>query len=260
MSIKQILLQEAQNIDTSVELDSIFESIELSEDVKVKFGAAFETAVKAKAVELAESHIRDIAEQADILVEEAAQEKVEMLSEQTNRYFDHLTEHWMAENKLAIENGIKVQMFDSLLGTLKEAFVEHNVELPTESINIVEELEEELTEQTVEINRLLKEKSDLQAKLDEVDRARIIDEATASMSAVQKTKVQELSEGISYNQSFKTKIVAIAEMVGSQYQAPRQDQQIAEDANPNYDTDGIQEQAPAPSTREVSSVNHYLNF
>lgn len=260
MSIKQILLQEAQNIDTSVELDSIFESIELSEDVKVKFGAAFETAVKAKAVELAESHIRDIAEQADALVEEAAQEKFEQLSEQANRYFDHITEHWMAENKLAVENGIKVQMFDSLMGTLKEAFLEHHVEVPTDAINIVEELEEELQEHTLEINKLLGEKAELQSKLDSNDRQRILDEAVAGLSDVQKDKVMSLTEGLTYGANFGTKVQAIVEMVNIPLVAKR-DEQIAEQANPNYEGDPVVEEAkPAPTRAAQNSVNRYLDF
>ena len=63
--LKDQLLSEAQEIDASVELDSIFESVELSEDVKSKFSTVFESTVKKHAIALAESHINAIAEKAD---------------------------------------------------------------------------------------------------------------------------------------------------------------------------------------------------
>lgn len=44
--LKEQLLAEAQNLDTPVELDSIFESVELSDDVKATFTTVFEQAVK----------------------------------------------------------------------------------------------------------------------------------------------------------------------------------------------------------------------
>ncbi|UQJ95005.1 prohead core pprotein [Klebsiella phage CPRSA] len=53
--LKEQLLAEAQNLDTPVELDSIFESVELSDDVKATFTTVFEQAVKAGAAKLAES-------------------------------------------------------------------------------------------------------------------------------------------------------------------------------------------------------------
>ena len=67
--LKEQLLAEAQNLDTPVELDSIFESVELSDEVKANFTTVFEQAVKANAVKLAESHINQIAERSDELVE-----------------------------------------------------------------------------------------------------------------------------------------------------------------------------------------------
>ena len=73
--LKEQLLAEAQNLDTPVELDSIFESVELSDDVKATFTTVFEQAVKAGAAKLAESHITQIAERSDELVEAQVTER-----------------------------------------------------------------------------------------------------------------------------------------------------------------------------------------
>ena len=67
--LKEQLISEAQNIDASVALDSIFESVNLSPEAKATFGTVFEATVKQHAIKLAESHIHAIAEKAEEEVE-----------------------------------------------------------------------------------------------------------------------------------------------------------------------------------------------
>lgn len=229
MSIKETLLQEAQNIKTDVELDSIFESIELSDDVKTKFSAVFESTVKANAVKLAESHVAQMAEMADQLVEEKATEKNAQLAENVNKYFEHLVEEWMTENKLAVENGIKVQMFESLLGAMKTTFVEHNVLVPDEAVDVVTELQGELEESKVELNKVLDSNLVLKESIKTMKRDQEINEAVAGLTDIQKEKVIALSEGISYSESFGTKLSAIVEMVS--VTKPTKQEPIAEGLN-----------------------------
>lgn len=265
MSIKEMLLQEAQTIDVDVKLDSIFESVELSDNAKEQFSTVFESAVKAHALKLAESHILDIAAHADNMVESVAQEKYEELSDKVGQYFDYITKNWMAENKLAVDNGIKVQLFESLMYSLKEAFVEHNVELPAESVNIVEELEEELQEQTAANDLLLSEVAALKSQIVEKDRANAIAEATAGLTSVQKAKVLSLSENMHYSANFSDKLSAIVEMVTAPYAPKQTEQQISEEHNPNYVNDEVvieeqEEEIPAPKSAPASAVLKYLNY
>ncbi|MCO0615510.1 hypothetical protein M8756_19795, partial [Lutimaribacter sp. EGI FJ00015] len=139
--LKDILLQEAQNIEATVAVDSIFESVELSPEVKAKFETVFEATVKKHAVELAESHITKIAEMADEKLKDAkeeAEEKAEKkLTEHASRFFNHIAQEWMNENKLAVDKGIKAELFESMFAGMKELFVEHNVVLPEESVDVV---------------------------------------------------------------------------------------------------------------------------
>lgn len=269
MSIKDLLLQEAQNISTSVELDGIFESVELSDDVKTKFSAVFEQVVKTKAVELAEEHIRAIAEHADSLVEDAAQERFESLSNVTNQYFEHLVDNWMNENKLAVENGIKVQMFDSMMSTLAEAFVTHNIEVPDDKVSVVSTLEEALQERNEANNQLLNELTEARRDIATMKREKMVTEAVAGLSDVQRSKVLALSEGLSFTDEvgFGNKMTAIVEMVSSQTTQKPEQQNLAEGANPNYTdpakqlNEGAQEHAPKDPNQQASkSVLGYLNY
>ena len=207
--IKEQLLKEAQNIETSVALNSVFESVELSPDVKANFSTVFEATVKQEAVKLAESHIKAIAEKAEEEVEKAkedAEEKADKkLAEQASKFLDHLAKEWLAENQIAVDKGIKADLFESMLGGLKELFVEHNVVVPEESVDVVAEMEEELAEH--------KEETERDAYINYVQRETAINESVKDLTESQKEKVIGLVEGMDYSDAFGTKLTAIVEMV-----------------------------------------------
>ena len=226
MSMKETLMLEAKNIETSVELDSIFESAELSADTRAKFATVFESVVKAKAVELAESHIEAIADKAELQVEELAEAKIADLTETVNKYFDHLVENWMEDNKLAVESGIKANMFDSLLESMKETFIDHNITVPAESVDIVAEMEEEIAEAQTELNSLVEANMDLKSTIKGMKREQAITEATLELTDVAKSKVLTLAEGMSFEDGFETKLAAIVEMVSAV--KPAQEQPVNE--------------------------------
>lgn len=222
--LKDILLQEAQNIEATVAMDSIFESVELSPEVKAKFETVFEATVKKHAVALAESHIKTIAEKADKEVEknkEEAEEKAEKkLTESAAKFLNHIAQEWMAENQLAVDRGIKADLFESMVGGLKDLFVEHNVVVPEESIDVVAEMEEELQEQKEETARLFEEVNKRDSYINYVQREVAITEATRELTDVQKEKVTSLTEGMEYSDSFSSKLGAIVEMVSGSNENP----------------------------------------
>ena len=215
--LKEQLIAEAQKIDASVALDSIFESVNISPEAKETFGTVFEATVKQHAVKLAESHIAKIAEKAEEEVEknkEEAEEKAEKkIAEQASKFLDHLAKEWLTENKLAVDKGIKAELFESMLGGLKELFVEHNVVVPEESVDVVAEMEEELQEHKEESARLFEELNMRDAYINYVQREVALSESTKDLTESQKEKVSALVEGMDYSDAFSSKLSAIVEMV-----------------------------------------------
>lgn len=221
--LKELLMTEAQNIDAEVALDSIFESVELSPEVKAKFSTVFEATVKQHAVKLAESHIEKIATLAEEKVEEEkekAEEKAEKkIAESAGKFLDHVAKEWMAENQVAIDRNIKADLFESLVGGMKELFVEHNVVIPEEAVDVVAELQEELAEQKDETSRLFTEVNNRDAYISYVQREVAMTEATRELTESQKEKVIGLTEGLEYSDAFGTKLAAIVEMVQTSAEA-----------------------------------------
>ncbi|QDH49198.1 prohead core protein [Pantoea phage Phynn] len=229
--LKEQLLAEAQELDSAVELDSILESVQLSDEVKSNFTTVFEQAVKAGAVKLAESHINQISERADELVEaQVEQRSTEIenrLYEDANKYFDHIAEEWLKENKEAVTRDIKADLFESMIMGMKELFVEHNVIVPEDQVDVVEELEDELAENQAEVSRLFESNQALTGTINSMKRESAIAEATKNLSETQIEKVTSLIEGLQYSDKFESKLGAIVEMVAIKPEVtPVQEQKV----------------------------------
>lgn len=244
MSIKTQLLEAAKTINTAVELDGIFESVDLSAEQRAKFKTVFESAVKAQAIALAESHINEISNSAEALVETRVQEEISELTETLNTYLDHVAGHWLEENKEAVSNSIKIDMFESLMVGMKDLFIDHNVIVPEESVNVVEELEAEIAEAREELNVALEEKAAIVESVNTMKRDNAVNEAIASLTESQKEKVKTLVEGLDYNDAFEGKLAAIVEMtaaakVETQVQEAEVETQI-EEANVNFEPTNVE--------------------
>ena len=134
----------------------------------------------------------------------------------------------MKNNEVALERGVKAEIFESFVTKMHDVFVEHNINLPDEEFDMVESLTaqteelktklDESTAQIVEMNKILKEVAK-QAK---------IDEATKGMTDIDAERFALLAEELSFEDetTFATKLVAIRE----NYAAPVAKQsQLTED-------------------------------
>ncbi|WJZ28073.1 head scaffolding protein [Serratia phage 92A1] len=253
--LKQQLLDEAHKIDAVIELDSVFEGMNLSEDTKAKFSTVFEATVKSQTVKLAESHITAIAEKAEVALEEAkekiASDMQKSLYEDANKYFEHLAERWLEENKLAVSKGIKADLFESMFAGMKDLFIEHNVVIPEESVDVVAEMEDELTESQDKIKDLFEDNAELKSTISGMKREAVLKESTAELTETQKEKVSSLIEGMDYSDAFSTKLEAIVEMVVASTKAP-EEKPVDESAINNSEDHGLNYQEQ-PITEDKST-------
>lgn len=233
MSLKDKLLAESSEKlgAVVVELDSIFESVQLDESVKTNVATAFETAVRSSAIALAESHINDIAASAESQLQEgieSARVAVEnKLYEDADKFLTHLGKEWLKENELQIKSNIKAELFESVTSSLKELFIEHNISVPEEQVNVIDELNAELDESTVEIKSLFDKNLALEEQISSLKKEKALSEATTGLTESQKEKVLSLVEGLEYGDNYAPKLSAIVEMVAS---STKKDNSIQEQA------------------------------
>ena len=254
MSLKDKLLAESSEKlgAVAVELDSIFESVQLDEAVKENVSTAFEQAVRSAAIALAESHINDIASSAENQlaegIETARVEVETKLYKDADKFLTHLGKEWLKENALQVKTNIKSELFESFASGLKELFIENNVTVPEEQVDVIDELNAELDESTAEIKSLFDKNLALEQQISSLKKEKAISEATAGLTESQKEKVLSLVEGLEYGDSYSPKLSAIVEMVansGQKEQKPIQEQALNIDesaAAVNFEPEVIVEQ------------------
>jgi hypothetical protein len=185
---------EVEEVDITEAFASIFEGVDISEEVLGKFETIFEAAVNeattAKVAEIAEN----LEEEFEVKLTESVNEAMEEIVENLDSYLDYVVSEWMEENKVAIESGIKVEMAESFMEGLKELFYEHNVEIDEETIDVVAGLEEELEAMKEETNRAINENIQLAEALRTLEAEKVFYEMTEGLTTSQAERLRVLSE------------------------------------------------------------------
>lgn len=180
--------------EESFDFTSLFEGLDLSEDFKQKASLVFEAAVNEAAAEKATALAEEIQTDLQEEFETALAESLDEIIENLDGYIDYIVKEWMQENKVAIESGIKVDMAESLMESLKEVFYNHNIEIDEETIDIVAELEEELKEARDTANKAINESLDLERDLNDLRAEKIFEGMTEGLSVQQAERFRVLSE------------------------------------------------------------------
>jgi hypothetical protein len=178
-------------VESSIE--SIIEGENLSEEFKGKISLVFEAALNEEVNKRTETIREELTKSLDESLEEAVAEKLDTVTENVDKYLDYVVAEWMSENEIAIESGIKVEMAESLMSGLKNLFVEHNVSVSEETVDVVENLETTVSELEGKANDLVNENIELQKEI-------------ATFKSGQ--KFDEISEGLSVNQVERLKVLS----------------------------------------------------
>ena len=179
-------------IESSIE--SIIEGEDLSEEFKGKISLVFEAALNEEVNKRTETIREELTKSLDEALEEAVTEKLGTITENVDKYLDYVVTEWMSENEIAIESGIKVEMAESLMSGLKNLFVEHNVSVDEESVDVVANLETTVSELEGKANDLVNENIELQKEIQTFKAEQKFDELSEGLSENQVERLNVLSE------------------------------------------------------------------
>lgn len=247
--------------DVAVELSSLFEGLELADELKENLQVTFDTAVQAAAIQIQESVLEEATKELeekhtqDVLditeqIEDKYQEREKALVEQTQTYIDDFLREWKEQNKLAIDNSLKAKLFDSMFESLSNVFVEHNLNVPTEQVDVYEELQQECDELQTKLDSLMKENKRLTVEAQESKVKDIIKEVTKNLTESQIEKVIALSEQIQIDENVEKKLRTIVQMVEATSK-----KSVKESEEENNDSDEEKEK-----TEEKEIVKENLNY
>lgn len=192
-----------------IDLGGLLAAEGLTEEFKAKAATIFEAAVAARVAQEMERIQEELSQRS---IEESAELK-EGLIEKVDGYLGYVAEQWMNKNELALENGIKAEMFESFINGMKSVFTEHYVNVPEEQLDVLEGLQAQIEEMQSQLDEATEHNVQLSATLKEISREMQIEEATDGLSEVQAEKFRALAENLVYEdeESFAQKLDVIRE-------------------------------------------------
>jgi len=176
------------------DINALFNGEELSEEFRTKATTIFEGAVIARAVTVVEELEKDILEAAEQSVEVIKQE----LEEQVDSYLNYMVEQWVQDNEVAISSGLKNEITEEFIEGLKNLFAEHNINVPEEQVDVMEEMAAEIDALNDKLNEAINDNIELAQAVTEAAKSEIVSSVCEGLTATQSEKVKTLAEGVEF--------------------------------------------------------------
>ena len=205
----------SSDLDLNEDVTAMFQGEELSEELQNKAKTIFEAAVVARV----NNKINDIVEDVNDVLEERVEKIEESYGEKVDEYLTYTVNEWVKDNKLAIESGIRSEMYESFISGLRKVFDDHYINFPEEEISIAEDLQKKVAELEKGLNETLEENSKLHKEIKNAQKQTVVDDVTDGLSEAQKDKLVELYENIEVDSNDDTldKFRANAVMIRENY-------------------------------------------
>lgn len=181
----------------------------LSEDFKNKAATIFEAAVTSKIRE----EKKKIEKQNQVRLEAAAGNIQAALVEKIDQYLSYVVENWMKENEVAIEHGLRTEIAEDFIGSLKTLFTEKYIEVPESKRDLYVESEKTVSSLKEQVAATEKANATLAKELKSFQRKAIVTEASEGLTATQIEKLNSLVEEVEFSsaEAFKVKVKTIKE-------------------------------------------------
>ena len=195
--------------EVSEDIKAVLSGADLDEEFQKKATTVFEAAVSAK-----------VSAKVDALKETAARkigEELEGIKEEfagrVENFLSYACEEWMTENELAIESGLRSEVTEAFMEGLKKLFIESNINVPDESLDIVADMSEKLDDMETRLNEQIEKNVGLHEQVGNYHKNEILNEFSRGLAEVQKDKFTSLAEAVEFKneESYREKLGQIKE-------------------------------------------------
>jgi len=195
--------------ESKVDVSSLFEGEEFSDEFKKTASELFNAAVDARV----QQEVAALEEQFSQRSLEESAELKEGLVEKVDGYLNYVVEQWMTDNEIALENGLKNEIMESFIVGMKDLFEQHYIDVPQEKYDLIGNMQEEIEGMKSKLDEQLAANVEMKSKLDDMVRKSAIDEVASEMVATDAEKFRGLAEELSFDEleSFKSKLQTIKE-------------------------------------------------
>ena len=206
-AMKEAFAQIEEEIEEDV--NALLSGEELSEDFKVKAKTVFEAALNARTEQIEEAiayqYEQKLAEEVEVIREE--------LTDRLDAYLEYVSEEWLQENALEVEQGLKTEMTESFLQGMKGLFEDHYVTIPEDRYDVLNTMVEKLDEMEGKLNEQIQRNVALNQRLAESVADVIFSEVCEGLALSQKDKLASLAENVEFDgeDNYREKLVTLRE-------------------------------------------------
>jgi hypothetical protein len=176
------------------DIEALMQGEELSEEFKTKASTIYEAAVMARVDAIAEQVEIELTEQFEVAVEQIKED----LAAKVDDYLNYMVEEWMKDNEIAIEKGLRAEIVEDFIGALRNVFVEHYIDIPTDKVDVVEELATKVEELEAALNEEIGRGIELSKELNEQKKIEAIYTACEGLTQTQVEKLKSLAENVEF--------------------------------------------------------------
>ena len=177
------------------DINAIFAGETLSEDFRERVTTIFEARVLDR-VQLFEEEIE--AKYASILEETVESIKAD-LTEKVDDYLNYVVEQWMEENAIAIESGLRAELTEEFIAGLRNLFAEHYIDVPSEKVDLVDELATKVEELESKLDEEIERNIDYKKALIESIKTEITRTVCEGLTDTQAEKIKSLAESVEFS-------------------------------------------------------------
>ena len=249
--------KEEVEVDMSADIEALISGEDdLSEEFQNKAKVVFEAAVSAKVREVQEELEKDSLER---VVEATAEIKEELVSK-VDSFLSYVAEEWVKDNELAIERGLKSELTENFITGLKDLFEDHYVEVPSDKLDVVDELAGKIEEVEQRLNEEVSKNIDLTEQNESLVRNKVVREVSQDLTEQEVEKLGKLIEDIDFNDEFEDNVKTIKESYfdNSQQEKVELDEQVVASEGEESGATDIQENIDptmAAYTAAIKRVN-----
>lgn len=206
---EEVIAEEKTEQVQKIDLGALFEGEEFSEEFKAKAAELFEAAVEARIKQEVAKIEEEVSQRA---INESAELK-EGLVDKVDGYLDYVVEQWMQKNELALDRGIKVEIFESFVSGMKDLFETHYIDVPEEKFDLMESVDAKAKTLEEQVDFLTAQNVELQQKFKLVAKERQIEEASKELTDLEAERFKQLAEELAYDdeESFGKKLELVKE-------------------------------------------------
>ena len=213
--------QEEAEVVSEESNDNLKEQVQ--EDIQAMFAddSSISESFKTKAATIFEARVYDrvsqIQEEIETryagMLEEAIDAVKTELTEQVDDYLNYVVEHWIEENQIAIESGLRSELTEEFISGLRNLFAEHFIDVPEEKVDLVEELAGKVESLEGQLNEEIERGIQYKKALVESTKNEILHTVCEGLTATQVEKIKSLAESAEFTteEEFKEKLETIRE-------------------------------------------------